>query len=189
MDFVSIDIETTGISPELDQILEFGAVIVKDWKIVDSFRKTIYHERISGSPYALNLNHELIGEISNCKDIFSNDNFETLDFLAESFYSFCKKHFKLKENKININVAGKNFGSFDLQFLKRVPKWDEYFKINHRYLDPAILYFDIDLDKDSLPDLKKCKERSGLFTDIEVKHRADIDAEETAILIIHKLKR
>ena len=40
-DFIAVDIETTGLSPVKDKIIEIGAVKVKDGKIVDQFSKLI----------------------------------------------------------------------------------------------------------------------------------------------------
>lgn len=37
-DYVSIDLETTGLNPKLDKIIEIGAVKVKDGKRVDTFQ-------------------------------------------------------------------------------------------------------------------------------------------------------
>lgn len=39
--FVCFDIETTGLSPEKDKIIEIGALKVKDGKIIDKFSKFI----------------------------------------------------------------------------------------------------------------------------------------------------
>ena len=35
--FVAFDLETTGLSPETDQIIEIGALKVKDGKVIDRF--------------------------------------------------------------------------------------------------------------------------------------------------------
>ena len=62
---------------------------------------------------------------------------------------------------ITINVAGKNFATFDLLFLKQLPWWQKLIKIRQRVLDPAILVVDWKNDT-SLPNLKQCKERTGI---------------------------
>ena len=60
-----------------------------------------------------------------------------------------------------INVAGKNFASFDLHFLKKLPNWERCIQIRQRIIDPAVLYANWGEDK-SLPSLDTCKERAGV---------------------------
>jgi oligoribonuclease len=62
---------------------------------------------------------------------------------------------------ITINVAGKNFATFDKLFLEELPWWKKLIKIRQRVLDPAILVVDWKNDT-SLPNLKQCKERTGV---------------------------
>jgi hypothetical protein len=62
---------------------------------------------------------------------------------------------------ITINVAGKNFATFDKLFLMQLPWWQKLIKIRQRVLDPAILMVDWKNDT-SLPNLTQCKERAGV---------------------------
>ena len=62
---------------------------------------------------------------------------------------------------VTINVAGKNFGTFDKLFLEQLPWWQKIIKTRQRVLDPAILMVDWLNDK-SLPNLTTCKERAGV---------------------------
>lgn len=78
-----------------------------------------------------------------------------------------------KIDKVVINVAGKNFGTFDKLFLERLYKWNDLIKINNRILDPAILCVDWKSD-DALPNLTECKRRSNIGG--EVTHNAIEDA-------------
>jgi DNA polymerase III epsilon subunit-like protein len=73
----------------------------------------------------------------------------------------------------HINVAGKNFGTFDKLFLERLPRWKQLIKMRNRILDPAILFVDWKSD-DALPGLNLCKVRSN--TKGEVTHNALEDA-------------
>lgn len=75
--------------------------------------------------------------------------------------------------KTHLNVAGKNFGTFDKLFLDKLPRWKQVFQVRNRIIDPAILFVDWKNDK-SLPGLDKCKERAG-FDDF-VSHNALEDA-------------
>lgn len=62
---------------------------------------------------------------------------------------------------ITINVAGKNFGTFDKLFLEQLPWYKKLIKTRQRILDPAILFVDWK-DDESLPNLKQCKDRAGV---------------------------
>jgi hypothetical protein len=62
---------------------------------------------------------------------------------------------------ITINVAGKNFGTFDKLFLQELPWWQKLIRTRSRILDPAILFCDWNNDE-SLPSLTKCKERASI---------------------------
>ena len=62
---------------------------------------------------------------------------------------------------ITLNVAGKNFGTFDKLFLQELPWWQKLIKTRQRVLDPAILCVDWKSDE-SLPNLTTCKERMGV---------------------------
>lgn len=62
---------------------------------------------------------------------------------------------------ITLNVAGKNFGTFDKLFLQELPWWQKLIKTRQRVLDPAILCVDWENDT-SLPSLTICKERMNI---------------------------
>lgn len=62
---------------------------------------------------------------------------------------------------ITINVAGKNFGTFDKLFLQQLPWWQKLIRTRQRVLDPAILFVNWK-DDDSLPSLTTCKQRAGI---------------------------
>jgi len=62
---------------------------------------------------------------------------------------------------ITINVAGKNFGTFDKLFLQELPWWQKLIRTRQRVLDPAILCVDWKNDT-SLPSLTQCKEKLGI---------------------------
>lgn len=72
-----------------------------------------------------------------------------------------------------INVAGKNFASFDNGFLERLPKWKRTIGVRRRMMDPSQNFVDWSVDED-LPGLSLCKKRAGL--DDHVSHDAVDDA-------------
>jgi hypothetical protein len=66
-----------------------------------------------------------------------------------------------KTKPITINVAGKNFGTFDKLFLAELPWWQKLIRTRQRVLDPAILMVDW-VNDTSLPNLDTCKFRADI---------------------------
>ena len=183
MKFISIDIETTGLDSEVHQILEFGAIAAEVGSLtpldkLPTFYRYIVHECIIGQPYALQMNANIIKRIA----------------LKEPGYEYCKPEDLMREfrewlgylgytSEGGINAAGKNFASFDLQFINKLNPGAHGVKFKHRVLDPAILYYRPG-DK-ALPDLKTCKERAGVGGDVS--HNALDDALDVVKLILARL--
>lgn len=127
--YVSVDIETTGLDPDRHQILEFAAVA---WTNDNHVSKLpwIGHlvkpdKNIVGSPYALNMNQHLLKRIADGEGV-------PLWTALYDFSIWLKNLGITKNNKVSI--IGQNFGSFDLQFLKRA-KWWPRDLISHRFFD------------------------------------------------------
>jgi hypothetical protein len=173
--YVSIDLETTGTDEIYCQILEFGAVI-DDWHTpideLPRFHKYIRpHDEIDGQsyiygqPYALALNHEIIRKLAS-GDPAVNAETCTEEALGAHFAAWLQSH---HINPLKVTAAGKNFSSFDCQFLKQVHGFTDEVRLYHRAIDPAVFYWRPDID-DKLPDTKTCLERAGL--DGHVAHTA-----------------
>jgi oligoribonuclease (3'-5' exoribonuclease) len=167
--YVSIDIETTGLNPDTDQILEIGAVW-EDWTTplneLKTFRCLVQHDNYHGSAYALALNVKLLKELAGPWETSMLEPHE----VGEVFNSWLKGCGW--NGKENMTAAGKNFASFDRQFLRKLPCFDENVYIKHRAIDPAMLFW---LPGDNaLPDSKTCYERAGMSN--EVAHTAVEDA-------------
>jgi hypothetical protein len=82
--------------------------------------------------------------------------------LVDSIINFLFKN-KLDSKLV---VAGKNFGSFDVRFLRRLPKGEDLVKcFSHRILDAGPMFVDFNTDN-VLPDLKLSKERAGISGDV-----------------------
>ena len=62
---------------------------------------------------------------------------------------------------LTINVAGKNFATFDKKFIDQIEKFYHFVRFRQRVLDPSPLFADWNHDT-ALPDLTTCKERAGL---------------------------
>ncbi len=144
---ISIDIETTGLDPDVHQILEFAAVLENG----DTFQAVIKHENYVLSPYCLRLHKDLLPE---CEE--SGIPIRELEY---RFRIWLRKH----DINTPYHVVGANFGSFDGCFLKKVPNFPQW---SYRVLEIGSLYFD-----GTLPRKLKDIEQST------IPHRALPDAE------------
>lgn len=102
MKYLSIDIETTGLDPLLNDILSIGAIIEDSanplpYKDCPKFHVAIVREQISGSPFAINMNRNLIESIALWKaypeqretiEKETEMKFLQLDKVVEEFYDF-----------------------------------------------------------------------------------------------------
>jgi len=186
--YVSIDIETTGLDPATCQTLELGAVI-DDWKTpidqLQQFRRVLTYETVTGNPYAMALNAGLLKQIANPVPLEPSAGwaFCKPEELGEQFAQWIKAN---GLDPLSLQAAGKNFASFDMQFLYRLPGFTGVVKFRHRVLDPAILYWR-PLEDERLPDSKTCYERAGL--DGKVAHTAVEDALAVVRLVRMGIKR
>jgi len=203
MIYVSIDIETSGLDPEKNCVLSIGAIIEDTEKKLPyeecpKFNAVILQREIVGSPRALTMNKGLIAMIGEYLEGTDETRFNMDTILNYSFYEkedVVKKFYeflwlngysdavpnqllvtsKIDSNSkpITLNVAGKNFGTFDKLFLQQLPWWQKLIRTRQRVLDPAILCVDWKNDT-SLPSLTTCKERTNISG--EVTHDALEDA-------------
>jgi len=200
MRYVSIDIETSGLDSENNQVLSIGAIIEDTklklpWDEVPKFNAIVLQRQISGSPRALTMNKgivELMGEylegdneLKEKHRKYSGYNFYYPEEVIKEFYYFLYNNYGAIKGEyetppitsntkfILINVAGKNFGTFDQMFLQKLPWWQKIIRVKQRIIDPAVLCCDWNMD-DELPSLKKCKER--LKVEGVVTHNALEDA-------------
>lgn len=199
MKFVSIDLETTGLDREKHQVLSVGAIIEDSnlklpYEELPKFHGIILRDELIGSPFAISLNKELIEMMCAYKE--GNDEvkkimtqrygkiFFTEDEIIPEFYRFLVENgYGTKDSnypKINgntkpvtINVAGKNFGTFDKPFLSKLPWFQKLIIVRQRIIDPANSYVDWANDE-TLPSLNDCKKRAGISG--EVSHNALEDA-------------
>lgn len=165
--YVSVDIETTGLDPDTCQVIEFGAVLETGSEL-PSFHAYIVHPLYQGEPYALSMHPTIFRRIATREPGFLYLRPEELG----PRFAYWLQEQGLPPGK-SIQAAGKNFGSFDLQFLKRIHRFEEFVRIAHRSYDPAMLYFQPGVDS-KLPDMKTCMQRAGI--EGEVTHTAVEDA-------------
>ncbi len=194
--YVSIDIETTGLDPETCQILEIGAVI-DDWttpfKLLPKFRCYVNNGVITGQPYALSMHSRVLRAIAEGRTVVSGHQHKGAggwvdhesvpiyhpDGVGGVFGAWLLSN-RLNPYEKKLTVAGKNYGTFDHQFLKRLPQFTEHIKMHHRFIDPGNLYFNPDID-DIPPDTKTCMVRAGIEGDVA--HTAVEDAMTVVKLI------
>lgn len=139
MKFLALDIESTGLDLDNDQILELGLIAV-DTKLPPSTWKTLHlmvnHPRISGNVYALSLHNRIFNFIKNWKpkknsnlpvgykEYYLPEN-ECIVIKPEELYiyfeMFVSSNFDLstKGKYYSITCAGKNAANFDIPFLKK----------------------------------------------------------------------
>lgn len=157
--YLAIDLETTGLDPTEDLILQIGAIYddgVSPVSELKRFSVNVTYKRYHGTAYALAMNAEIL----------SQPGLERKEAIA-AFNAFIAS---LPEGKITL--AGKNVGAFDLQFLKNETVYlddnedhDERFleydtkRFAHRILDVGSLYA---MDFDSIPPLEQIMAHLGL---------------------------
>ncbi len=181
--YVSIDIETTGLDPETCQTLEIGAVF-DDWTLpirdLPTFHCYMVHKQIIGTPFGLALNADILRRLS---DPQPGEDFLLPHEVADAWAAWMGRCGW--DLSTGITPAGKNFASFDRQFLKRLPDFEKKVRLHHRTLDPAMLFWLPSDDK--LPDSKTCYERAGMNP--KVAHTALEDALAVVQLIRTGIKR
>lgn len=151
------------------------------------FNAIVLQNNIQGSPRAITMNKEIIslmGEYlegtNEVRELLTNNSgykFYEEDDVIKEFYLWLYKNglsqhelYDLgrggitidgKTKPITLNVAGKNFGTFDKLFLQELPWWQKLIRTRQRVLDPAILCVDW-INDTSLPNLTTCKERMNV---------------------------
>ena len=189
MKYVSLDIETTSLIPDHNNILMVSMVVedsslnplppVSELPHFTCFIKDPKDE-YKGQAYALGLNGWILDILSGRTP--NNTPFEVLhrhdDFSLNSWtvkaINFLMKHFPEKIDDTDslkprsINMAGKNAGIFDYQFL---PECFRYV-FSHKIIDPGSVF--VNWDNYSLPNLPKLLKDFGIREDAS--HNAYVDA-------------
>lgn len=159
-----------------------------NFESIPKYRTLVYNEVYKGDPFALYLNQSVLKEID---DAIKNkqDNLVPLDMLALDIYTWLSKFIEThiddnnymldfnsfgknyssdgvaktnKKAKLLINVGGKNFGVLQHRFMRRIPNFNDYISLNHRFIDPSILFFEP--NDESLPNTEECKKRANITT-------------------------
>jgi len=158
--------------------LEVGAVIddlldQKPFEELPRFHTYFTYDELIGHPYALSMHPIILRRIATKEKPYSY--IEPKQF-GKKFTTWLEKN----GVKGSITAAGKCFGAFDLQFLRKLPRFNLH--ISSRVFDPAILYWEPG-DK-RIPDTLECMKRAGI--EGNVAHTALEDAEVIVKLIRKK---
>lgn len=157
--YASIDIETTGLDPLTCQVIEIAAVVETDWATpldrLPTFHRLVEHDEYRGSAYAIDMNARVFRELAKSAEMRVTPT-TCPDLLAADLSAFLTDHL----GRGPWTAAGKNFATFDLRFLERLPRWAEHVRLRHRVIDPAALWLDPVKD-DRLPDTPTCLDRAG----------------------------
>lgn len=186
MRYISVDVETTSTStehPENIDIIEFAAVaddltVQAPTESLPTFHCYFSKEFYVGSAGSLAMHAETFRRINNREEPYHYYN-------ANKFGNMFKQWlvrecgYEIKQDRVKINAAGKNFASFDLPVLRRKTDFFKHVGIRNRILDPAILY--VQKDDIAVPGMAKCKERA-MMKDY-VAHTALPDAYDIVELI------
>ena len=181
MIYISIDTETCGLNPDEHTLLQFGAIIEDTEKKlpydeIPKFEVLLESPVYCGTPFALSMHGELFKQLALPEDKRTAQVIPSYE-LGERFAMWLVQNGVAKDlsKPITISVAGKNFGTFDMQFLlSQGSDWTNYIQISHRLLDPAMLFWDPIKDKRT-PGMEECKIRAG-FTETTVAHTTLADA-------------
>jgi hypothetical protein len=193
MKFFSIDLETTGLDPKVHSITEFAAVYadIEGKQPLKMFYRWLNPEGFVWSQYCLDLHGEWLRKV-NLRIKAKQYNGDPaicygMPTLISQFEHWLTSELELplvddSGKQIKYTAAGKNFGSFDLQFLKAA-NFPQMWR--HRAFDPTPLY--VKKGDEILPELAECKKRAMLdgarFETEVVAHNAIQDALDVVDLI------
>lgn len=192
MRFVAVDLETSGLDPHCHGVIEFGAVYADLTNTITprQFHAWVIPNNFTWDIYCLMLHKKLIDDV-NAQASGKGQNtdppvYVDLNAVGRTFKKWlhddCGVPFKKSGELERVTAAGKNFGSFDLQFLLQSTEFASTFR--HRSLDPTILY--MKPEDEFPPDLKECKIRAGFTGDVA--HRGLADAWDIVDLLQRKFR-
>ena len=173
--YLSLDIETTGLSRERSHVLQLAAIYddgspleqLKTFDVVIKWPVITY-----GEEYAMHLNRHLLERAFNNEDVVSLEEAQTAfrDFLY------------VVQRQGKITIAGKNAGGFDIPILKNPTNNFDTSRFLYQALDPGSMFSE---DFDHLPRLGELNALTGRPA---VSHDALEDAWDVVHAIRYKWK-
>jgi len=174
MKYVALDIESTGLDTEKDQVLQIGIVIddladPKPLNELPTLNLYVQQDRYEGSAFALQMNNNIMKVLAGVKELpegaimTSQKQIEGGVFLDEDgrvvatnnpVLDFFYRNLGTLQDKIT--VAGKNAAGFDIPMLpKSITNC-----FDHRVIDVGSIY--LEKDDEKVPGLTKCLQRAGV---------------------------
>ena len=138
MKLLAFDLETTGLDPQRDQILQIGAVVfdheddTTPIEELPSFSTYVFHERYEGDAFALQMNAAILRRLAH-------DGGSPLLGALHALTAFIADHF---DGRRGPNPVGFNVAAFDVAFVKAAG----FDLFNHRPIELGSL-----LSRDGLP--------------------------------------
>lgn len=187
-----IDIETTGLRPNSDIVLQFGGILydVTENRIIDTIEVKLLHQELRGHWFAMEMNQSLLLEMLKvAKEVFVKKNDVPPGWWhAYSFEDQLVRWLEAngavrgKDEKITLTPCGKNAAGFDVPFINNLVGKYHSIKFRHRVLDVGSIMYDPKIHGSTLPDLSECLKLAGWPG--EVAHTAIQDCES----VLHCLR-
>ena len=181
MKYISVDVETLGLNTERHSLIEVGAVFDDLVTPIEEL-PTLHFYVVKddncyvGDPFAMSMHQKILKRIASREEGFT---YCPEDCVDDYFYDFVCQHYEKNEK---VNLAGKNFGNFDMRVLRRYG-FAKLWKMSHRFLDPGSMF--LQATDDAVPGLDLCLQRAGINKKVE--HTAVEDAFDVVRLVRYKL--
>lgn len=122
-DYVSVDIETTGINPKWDRIIEIGAVKVRNGKITETFSELV-NPGVKISRYITNLTgirNDMLADKPTIEEVLPRFiEFTGADYILGHNIMFDFAF--LKQNAVNLNLSFNRWGMDTLKIARKTLK-------------------------------------------------------------------
>lgn len=152
--------------------------MIEDWispvENLPTLHLYLTHDPVTGNPYAMSMHPTILRRIATREEGFV---YASPKQVKMKLLNFLVANGVIDDIRGSFTAAGKNFASFDLQFLNRLPGFENV-KIKHRCIDPAMLYW---RGGEDLPSTAECCRRAGLPD--AVAHTAVEDARQVIQLV------
>ena len=122
-DYISVDIETTGVNAKWDRIIEIGAVKVRDGKVTETFSELI-NPGVNVSPFITRLtgiNNKMLENKPTIDEVLP----KFIDFAGDDCllgHNVMFDYGFLKQNSINLNLAFDKWGVDTLKIARKTLK-------------------------------------------------------------------
>lgn len=165
-EFLSVDVETTGLDPDKDMIIQLGAVAFNMDGTFEEFSNYVSWPRYGGDAFALQMNAAILKKLAT-------EEHPPAQVVAEAFKLWVNAKCVPK-----VTPVGWNVGPFDCAFLK---KWGITF--GHRCVELGTLFMNTTTGK---PATSAAITREWLGR--EVTHDALQDARDARELMMRRLR-